>query len=165
LYGNRCALNSCGFNHNAIVEYQGFSLNIGGIGFISAGNDIRTLESELIFTQRLLQEKPIPSQSALPIGIGFINWGADQAVSISLLGRFQPAVAWFFYPRSVEDLVSWAEQTRKAAPRTKVWVQVGSVKDAVEVARACKPDVLVVQGTDAGGHGLAQGAGTVSLLL
>lgn len=49
-------------------------------------------------------------------------------------------------------------------PRTKVWMQVGSVKDAVEIARACKPDVLIVQGTDAGGHGLAQGAGIVSLL-
>jgi len=60
--------------------------------------------------------------------------------------------------------VSWTEQTRKAAPRTKVWVQVGSVKDAVEVVRACKPDVLVVQGMDAGGHGLARGAGIVSLL-
>lgn len=44
-------------------------------------------------------------------------------------------------------------------------MQVGSVKDAVEVARGCKPDVLVVQGTDAGGHSLAQGAGIVSLLL
>ena len=57
------------------------------------------------------------------------------------------------------------KQTRKAAPRTKVWVQVGSVKDAVEIARACKSDVLVVQGTDAGGHSLAQGAGIMSLLL
>lgn len=61
--------------------------------------------------------------------------------------------------------MSWTKQRRKAAPRTKVWVQVGSVKDAVEIAQACKPDVLVVQGTDAGGHGLAQGAGIVSLLL
>lgn len=51
--------------------------------------------------------------------------------------------------------MSWTKQTRKAAPWTKVWVQVGSVKDAVEIARACKPDVLVVQGTDVGGHGLA----------
>ena len=46
-----------------------------------------------------------------------------------------------------------------------MWVQVGSVKDVVELARACKPDVLVVQGTDAGRHGLAQGVEIVSLLL
>ena len=159
LYGNRCALNSCGFNHNATVEHQGFQLNLGVIGFISAGNDVSTLESELTSAQCLLQEKPIPSQSGLPIGAGFINWGANQAVSISLLGRFQPTAAWFFAPRSVEDLVSWTKQTRKATPRTKVWMQVGSVKDAVEIARACKSDVLVVQGTDTGGHSLAQGAG------
>ncbi|OCK95402.1 uncharacterized protein K441DRAFT_705189 [Cenococcum geophilum 1.58] len=95
---------------------------------------------------------------------GHLAVGADQAVSISLLGRFKPAAAWFFSPRSVEDLVSWTKQRRKAVPRTKVWMQVGSVKDAVEIARACKPDVLIVQGTDAGGHGLAQGAGIVSLL-
>ncbi|OCL12279.1 putative oxidoreductase [Glonium stellatum] len=136
----------------------------GGIGFIAAGTDVSTLETELISAQRLLEENQIPSQSGLPIGVGFINWGADQAVSISLLGRFKPAAAWFFAPRSVHDLVSWTEQTRTATPTTKVWVQVGCVKDAVEVARACKPDVLVVQGTDAGGHGLAQGAGIVSLL-
>ena len=44
-------------------------------------------------------------------------------------------------------------------------MQVGSVKDAVELARVYKPDVLAVQGTDVGGHGLAQGVGIVSLLL
>jgi nitronate monooxygenase len=43
-------------------------------------------------------------------------------------------------------------------------VQIGSVADAVEVVRAVHPDVLVVQGTDAGGHGLAQGASLISLL-
>ncbi|CAF9941982.1 hypothetical protein IMSHALPRED_003135 [Imshaugia aleurites] len=35
---------------------------------------------------------------------------------------------------------------------------------AIDVARICHPDVLVVQGADAGGYGLAQGAGIVSLL-
>jgi nitronate monooxygenase len=33
-----------------------------------------------------------------------------------------------------------------------------------KVALAVKPDVLVIQGTDAGGHGLAQGAGITSLV-
>lgn len=48
--------------------------------------------------------------------------------------------------------------------KTKIWVQIGTVTDAIEVARSCHPDVLVVQGADAGGHGLAQGAGIMSLL-
>lgn len=34
----------------------------------------------------------------------------------------------------------------------------------MDVTKACKPDVLVVQGIDAGGHGLTHGAGIVSLL-
>jgi len=45
-----------------------------------------------------------------------------------------------------------------------IWVQVGTVSDAVYVAQSCRPDVLVIQGTDAGAHGLAQGAGNVTLL-
>lgn len=43
-------------------------------------------------------------------------------------------------------------------------MQIGSVKEARDVVTQARPDVLVVQGTDAGGHGLAQGAGLISLL-
>lgn len=42
-------------------------------------------------------------------------------------------------------------------------MQIGSVKEAIE-ALTVEPDALVVQGTDAGGHGLVQGASIVSLL-
>jgi nitronate monooxygenase len=38
------------------------------------------------------------------------------------------------------------------------------VKEAEEVVRACKPDVLVVQGGDAGGHGLNTAASIVTLV-
>lgn len=48
--------------------------------------------------------------------------------------------------------------------KTKIWVQIGTVGDALKVAKLCRPDVLVVQGADAGGHGLEQGASIVSLL-
>lgn len=43
-------------------------------------------------------------------------------------------------------------------------MQIGSVCEAVDVVKEVRPDVLVVQGTDAGGHGLARGAGLISLL-
>lgn len=43
-------------------------------------------------------------------------------------------------------------------------MQVGSVREALDVVQLVRPDVLVVQGTDAGGHGLARGAGLVALL-
>jgi nitronate monooxygenase len=38
------------------------------------------------------------------------------------------------------------------------------VKEAVEVVKQVRTDVLVVQGTDAGGHGLVRGASIVTLL-
>ena len=60
--------------------------------------------------------------------------------------------------------MEWTAATREASPGTKVWVQIGSVEEAVEVVRAVAPDVLVVQGADAGGHGLERGAGVVSLV-
>jgi nitronate monooxygenase len=100
----------------------------------------------------------------MPIGLGFINWGADLSTSIPLIAQYRPSAVWFFAPASFSSLCEWTTQTRKASPRTRVWVQIGSVKEAIEVMQAARPDVLVVQGTDAGGHGLAQGASLISLL-
>ncbi|OCK82743.1 inosine monophosphate dehydrogenase [Lepidopterella palustris CBS 459.81] len=145
----------------------------GGIGFIGAGTDVSTLEDELLHAQRLLSSNPMPSYglqtntsstSTLPLGIGFINWGAATVPSLDLIRRFRPAAVWFFAPHDIENLQYWTTETRSVAPSTRVWVQVGCVTDAAEVVRHCHPDVLVVQGTDAGGHGLVQGAGIVSLM-
>lgn len=99
----------------------------------------------------------------MPIGVGFINWGADLSTAIPLIAQYRPAAVWFFAPTSISSLCEWTTQTRKASPRTKIWVQIGSVKEAVEVMHATRPDVLVIQGTDAGGHGLAQGASLITL--
>jgi nitronate monooxygenase len=100
----------------------------------------------------------------MPIGVGFINWGADLSTAIPLIAQYRPSSVWFFAPASVSSLCEWTTQTRKASPRTKVWVQIGSVKEAIDVIQAVRPDVLVVQGTDAGGHGLARGASLITLL-
>ena len=62
-------------------------------------------------------------------------------------------------------LAEWTEKTREVTDNaTKVWIQIGGAAEAVSVCRACNPDVLVVQGTDAGGHGLNHGASVTSLL-
>jgi nitronate monooxygenase len=84
--------------------------------------------------------------------------------AIPLIRTYAPAAVWFFAPSSLSSLVSWVQETRSASPVTKVWVQVGSVKEALDVVRSVVVDVLVVQGTDAGGHGLATGAGLVALV-
>ncbi|KAJ9645314.1 hypothetical protein H2199_003320 [Coniosporium tulheliwenetii] len=124
----------------------------GGLGFIGAGNDLFAAA-----------EHPLPD--TLPIGVGVLNWGADLDATLALLRTYRPAALWLFAARKLSDLQAWTQGARDAtAGATKVWIQVGSVADAVAVTLLCAPDVLVVQGQDAGGHGLERGAGIVSLV-
>ncbi|KAF1929817.1 inosine monophosphate dehydrogenase [Didymella exigua CBS 183.55] len=137
----------------------------GGIGFIGAGTDVSDLETYLESAGMLLQDSPVPTTNGtIPLGVGFINWGADLSVALPVIARFKPAAIWFFAPSSVATLKDWSERCRRASPHSRIWVQIGSVREARDVVWHVRPDVLVVQGTDAGGHGLAQGAGLISLL-
>ncbi|KAF2474592.1 inosine monophosphate dehydrogenase, partial [Lindgomyces ingoldianus] len=129
----------------------------GGIGFIGAGTDISTLSTHLQHAQSLLS--PLPPSAILPIGIGVISWAAPLAPVLPLISTYKPAAIWLFAPKQTSDLIPWAVETRKVSPQTKIWVQVGSVAEAIETVRLVGPDVLVVQGADAGGHGLVKGAG------
>lgn len=123
------------------------------------------MESYLQDATTLLKKTDVKTTNGtLPVGVGFINWGADLAAALPLIKLYRPAAVWFFAPSSTAALAEWTAKYRVASPNTKIWVQIGSVKDALDVVREVKPDVLVVQGTDAGGHGLAQGAGLISLL-
>ncbi|KAL3451316.1 hypothetical protein BJX65DRAFT_321935 [Aspergillus insuetus] len=107
-----------------------------------------------------------PCTGILLVGIGFLNWGADLAKSIAAIEKYRPCAAWFFGPKSIpDDLRPWAEKVRTVTDgKTKIWVQIGTVAEAIAVAEALSPDVLVVQGSDAGGHGLAQSASIVTLV-
>lgn len=141
----------------------------GGLGFIGAGNDASNLSSLLedakalqADDQRLSQVKDI-----LPVGVGFLCWAGDKLLNEALpvLEKYRPAAVWLFAPRSTQDLVKWTEAVRRSTDgKTKIWIQVGTVENAVGVTKACNPDVIVVQGSDAGGHGLHHAAGLISLL-
>lgn len=143
----------------------------GGIGFLAAGFDVSNLERNLEETARLVRESQNPQvrdfhdqTGFLPTGVGFINWGADLEVSVAAIGKYKPCAVWFFAPRSQpDDLRAWVERARAVTDgRTKIWVQVGLVGEAVDVVEALWPDVLVVQGSDAGGHGLARSASVLT---
>lgn len=145
----------------------------GGLGFIAAGLDVSSLEDKLKTAQKLAEgsgETSIQQHYAktrvLPVGVGFINWGADLETSIAAFEKYTPCAAWLFAPREIPgDLKPWVERVRAATSgKTQIWVQVGTVTEAVEVVRAFAPEVLVVQGADAGGHGLAQSASVVTLV-
>ncbi|USP75338.1 inosine monophosphate dehydrogenase [Curvularia clavata] len=138
-----------------------------GIGFIGTGTDISTLPQNLSHAQELLEQCNPPlstSSSTLPIGIGFINWGCPLEPSLSLIAQYRPCAVWFFAPSSPSSLEAWVHGTRTASPATKIWIQVGSVREAVDATTRTQPDVLVVQGTaDSGGHGLVRGASLITL--
>jgi len=139
----------------------------GGLGFIAAGTDIRDLKNEMRRASDMLERSPIEGAESgvLPIGVGFINWAVDLNSVLEAFNEHVPAAAWFFAPEKVDDLVEWTQKIReRSRGKTKIWIQIGSVSDALQVAKICHPDVLVIQGADAGGHGLAQGAGIISLL-
>jgi nitronate monooxygenase len=143
----------------------------GGLGFLGAGagSDLSSLHSNLQEASSLLSSSPITGtpEGILPIGVGFLNWGADLAVAVRVLSdlRLKPAAVWFFAPKITEDLASWSVSVRAATEnRSKIWVQVGTLASAVEAVKVCLPNVLVIQGSDAGGHGLARSSSIISLL-
>ena len=128
---------------------------------------MKDLKSELHRANDLLQRNPIKGADAtvLPIGVGFINWGLSLDSALEALKEHIPAAVWFFAPKHNEDLIEWTEKVRTLSKRkTQVWIQVGTVADAIQVARECRPDVLVIQGSDAGGHGMAQSSSVITLL-
>ncbi|KAM0721909.1 hypothetical protein Q7P37_002834 [Cladosporium fusiforme] len=135
----------------------------GGLGQIGSANDLNALDAEL---QTASSHTDLPRTSAglLPIGVGMLLFLIKQEEAMAVLRKHRPAVIWLFAAKEVSDYASWAQEARQASPGSLVWVQTGSVADAVTIAKEAKPDVLVVQGADAGGHGLAKSAGLLSLL-
>jgi nitronate monooxygenase len=141
----------------------------GGIGFLGAGTDLSNLSTLLNQCHASLQNNPMleAPKDILPVGVGFICWGADlsTALSVILNAPLKPAAAWLFAPHNVLELEEWSQGIRQASNgKTKIWIQVGTVAMALDVAKSCKPDVLVIQGADAGGHGLAQSSSIITLL-
>ncbi|KAL1847338.1 hypothetical protein Plec18167_001419 [Paecilomyces lecythidis] len=142
-----------------------------GLGFLAAGYTSDTLEdwlneiSETFSDDRQTWLRDT-DPTVLPVGVGFITWSASLDTAIPAIQKYCPCAAWLFAPPTgLQDLIPWAAKIRAATShKTKIWVQVGSVADAVEVVRLVQPDVLVMQGSDAGGHSLARGASIVSLI-
>jgi nitronate monooxygenase len=147
----------------ALAELSVAVTRAGGIGFFGSGNDQGNLEEELAKAKQLCEHAGL-STDPLPIGIGFLNWGADMQEGLRCIKKYRPCAIWLFAPRDVKNLADWSEQTRLVSGVTKIWIQVGTVTEAEEVVKACKPDVLVVQGGDAGGHGLNKAASIVTLV-
>jgi nitronate monooxygenase len=149
----------------------------GGLGFLGPGDKPEQLEKELSEARELVQEinqlkdyLAPGSSPILPIGFGIQTWCGDLVITKSILQKIAdthpPCAAWLFAPRNGQkELDEWAAAIRAASPRTEIWIQLASITDCAAAAQSPEaPDVLVVQGSDAGGHSLTKGAGLITLL-
>jgi nitronate monooxygenase len=136
-----------------------------GFGFIGAVFDMVALATELEKASKALLGTEVPeSNSVLPVGVGFLPFAAKLEDAAVVVAKFRPAAVWVFASHELEDYATWAQRMREVSPLTKIWVQIGGAAGALRVAELVKPDVLVMQGLDAGGHGWEKGAGVISLL-
>jgi nitronate monooxygenase len=151
----------------------------GGIGFIGPGlkpedtaADLAAAKSLLTTTTTTTGTTPhlpqaLTQHNLLPLGVGYQLWNGDLAVATATISAHRPAAAWLFAPRNGQaDVDVWTTALRTASPTTKIWLQIGTLAEALAAAQsASPPDVLVVQGAEAGGHGRAvDGSGFVTLL-
>jgi nitronate monooxygenase len=137
----------------------------GGLGQIGVVNDITRLEAQLKqAASSLLTESERYSSNTLPIGVGLLPFILEIDSVLPVLAMYNPAVIWLFAAKHTEDYTRFAGKLRQACPNSQIWIQVGSVAVALELANACQPDALVLQGIDAGGHGFEKGASIISLL-
>jgi nitronate monooxygenase len=164
----------------------------GGIGFIAGGYNttLSNLETNLHHASQLIKSHADQSNPAckfytqtgvLPLGVGFINWGVDRDEALRILRMYKVAAVWLFAPRDVGDFGGWVEGMRglyehrkdgddvddtksKEWSTPQIWIQISSVAETTTALKALHPDVLVIQGSDAGGHGLARSASLLTLL-
>ncbi|KAJ5959108.1 Aldolase-type TIM barrel [Penicillium vulpinum] len=149
----------------AVTKAGGFGFIGGGFNFRSESTQLLDLDDQLAnarSTLSLINDQP------LPLGVGLITFQPDGLIdnAIPILQKHRVAAVWLSFPRTDADHLPIIRAIRKAQESDwdiKIFVQVGTIK-AAEEALQQEVDVLVVQGTDAGGHQWAQGASLISLL-
>ena len=132
----------------------------GGLGQIGGVDNLDDLDAQLIKVEQALGRH----DGLLPIGLGLLSFVLKLDSAVPLLQKSRPAVVWIFAAHEFDDYAVWAMKVREASPKSQVWIQVGSAKGALEIAKNARPDVICTQGLDAGGHGFEKGAGIISLL-
>lgn len=135
----------------------------GGLGFLAAGHlqEVSSLESEIAEFQ---------NKDDYPLCIGFISYSTFGSLEgwnrfEYILDKHRPSVVQFFAPAVVRhgeerDMTNIMMAQKYKA---KVLCQVGNMKEA-RMALDAGADGIIVQGSEAGGHGLRRelGNGTLS---
>ncbi|KAK4202905.1 putative 2-nitropropane dioxygenase precursor [Triangularia verruculosa] len=148
----------------------------GGLGFIGPGIKPDSILTDLSEAASLFSErgsaalKPlVEDKGVLPIGIGFQLWNGDLTSAKKAVEKFTPAAIWLFAPKDGQrDIDEWTEGLREVTKgKSQIWLQIGTLTEAVEAAGSTRgrPDVLVVQGQEAGGHGRTSDGASLGTLV
>ncbi|KAJ6470931.1 2-nitropropane dioxygenase [Mycena sanguinolenta] len=128
----------------------------GGLGSIGAGYASTQVLKEQI--QQIRSSLNIPAGEIVPVAVGFLGWILDRTeIShdprlIAVLDE-RPAAVWFAFGVDLEQYIDQVHAYNgKTGRNTFIFVIVNSVDDACRAALH-HVDAVVVQGTEAGGHG------------
>ncbi|KAE9400348.1 2-nitropropane dioxygenase [Gymnopus androsaceus JB14] len=134
--------------------------NGGAFGFISSGYEpAETLLSELSLARSLL-ESNISDAEIISIGVGFLAWILDKMPSKEAEGLLLAALnsnvqaLWFSFGNNLGKWVQFVrDNTSEGKKPPLIFIQVNSLEEAVYYVNNLKPDVIVAQGIESGGHG------------
>ena len=134
----------------------------GGLGQVGCMFSVPDVRAQVELASSTLRSKPeFASSPTLPIGVGFLSLFTKPEDALPVVEEFKPAVVWLYAAATLDDYATWAEGVRRVSPSSQFWVQCGSVAAALHIARTARPDAICLQGVDAGGHGLEQGASII----
>ncbi|OJJ54973.1 hypothetical protein ASPSYDRAFT_159474 [Aspergillus sydowii CBS 593.65] len=146
----------------------------GGLGFlgprVKTQDTLSDLEKSTQLLRNLQPPPPVGNKvTTLPIGVGFQLWSDDIDTAVSAVEQYKPCAVWLYAPSNGQTGINtWSRRIRAVSPETQIWVQIGTVREAESlVAEGCSErpvDVIVVQGSESGGHGRAKdGMGLMAL--
>lgn len=150
----------------------------GGLGFIGPGAKTSDTGQDLKEASSIIEKARaagtpsriislLPSNHpTFPVGVGFLVWKDELETAMAAVESYKPCAVWLYAPPNGQpDLDLWTQRIRSASSATQVWIQIGTVAEAQAIVSSVeRPDVVVVQGAEAGGHGRAKdGMGLVTL--
>ncbi|KAI9155584.1 inosine monophosphate dehydrogenase [Paramyrothecium foliicola] len=139
----------------------------GGLGMIGSVNNMNELRENLRVAADACRTLPAVEENAsstLPVGVGLLPFACKLEDVLSVLSDYKPTVVWLFAAKELDDYSIWASRIRAVSSQSKIWIQVGNVSAAIQIAKTARPDAICLQGSDAGGHGFEKGSGIISLL-
>ncbi|KAJ4466759.1 2-nitropropane dioxygenase [Lentinula aciculospora] len=155
--GTKIPIVSAPMYYASTPEMAAAATGAGGFGFIAAGfTPSKTLVEEIQTARSILQT---PSGAPVPIGVGLLGWILDMTETsddsrIPAVLAQCPEAIWFAFGI---DLGKYVAQVREydatREHKTKIFVIVNNVDEAMRAVEKWKVDVIVVQGNEAGGHG------------